>query len=282
MDGAHYRDLLRAATCALEQAGIDGAPRDARLLLAHSIGVAPGRLTLILGDSVSEQARDNFQGAIQARLARKPVSHILGRKAFWEGEFEVTQDTLAPRPETETLIEHALAKPFSTILDLGTGTGCIAISLLMARPETHATACDISPAALAVAGRNATRHGVQDRLTLVQSDWFSNLTGRFDLIVSNPPYIAAAEMPGLAPEVREFDPDLALTDHGDGLTAYRAITERAMAHLTPEGRLLVEIGATQGAAVQNLFAQAGFGAIRCFPDLDGRDRVVGGFAATTA
>jgi len=271
--------LLRAAIARLDAAGIDGAARDARLLLADAMGLAPGRLTVELNEPVSTHAEAAFQVAIAARLARRPVSHIVGRKVFWSGEFEVTEATLAPRPETETLVEQVLVQPFSSMLDLGTGTGCIAISLLAERPAARGVASDISAKALEVAMRNAARHGVSDRLRLVQADWFSGLSGRFDLIVSNPPYIAAAELPALAPEVRDHEPLNALSDGADGLTAYRALARGAPGHLMPGGRLLVEIGPTQGAAVVHLLSEAGFDALEVHRDLDGRDRVVAGLLA---
>ncbi|MEM9342656.1 MAG: peptide chain release factor N(5)-glutamine methyltransferase [Pseudomonadota bacterium] len=216
--------------------------------------------------------------AIDKRAARMPVSKIIGERAFWTGTFKVTDEVLDPRPDTETLVEQALTAPFNRVLDLGTGSGCIPISLLSERAEATAVATDISPAALDVAAKNARYHSVQDRLTFVESDWFSRVDSRFDLITSNPPYIAAAEMPDLAPEVRDHDPEIALTDGADGLTAYRHIAAGALAHLTPGGRLLVEIGPTQAASVTALFADAGLENITPHPDLDGRDRVVSGRA----
>ena len=269
-----YNGLLRDAVALLRAGGIEGGARDARLLLAGAMGIAAGRLTVELGGPVAPGVARAFGPMLDARLARKPVSHILGRRAFWSGEFEVTEATLAPRPETEMIVEQALAGRCSTILDLGTGTGCIAISLLGERPDARATATDIDPETLTVAARNAARHGVADRLHLLRADWFAGVEGRFDLIASNPPYIAAAELTGLSPEVRDHEPARALSDGADGLTAYRAIAAGAAAHLTPGGRLLVEIGAGQAAEVCALFATAGFGDLRVHPDLDGRDRVV--------
>jgi len=265
-------DLLRRGIAAL--AGIDGAARDARLLLAAAMGIAPGRVTLVLGDPVSAEVRDRFDAMIGQRAGRMPVSQILGFKAFWQGEFAVTHATLSPRPETETLVEQALAQSFSRVLDLGTGTGCIAISLLVARPDANGIATDISPDALQVAKGNAARHGVADRLSLVRSDWFSDVSGLFDLIVSNPPYIAASEMPALPPEVRNHEPALALSDMADGLTAYRRIAAGCRDHLLPGGRILLEIGPTQAEPVGALLTAAGLSDITIFHDLDDRDRVV--------
>lgn len=224
---------------------------------------APNEITLELLDIYVAQ-----------RLRRRPVSQILGRRAFWRHEFEVTGAVLDPRPETETLVEWALTEAFSRILDLGTGTGCILLSLLADRPGAEGLGTDLSEAALAVAQRNAARLGLADRAAFARSDWFSGVSGRFDLIVSNPPYIAAAEIPGLAPEVRLWEPVQALTDGADGLSAYCAIAAGARARLAPGGRLMVEIGAGQGEAVSALFRGAGLDDVAVRPDLDGRDRVV--------
>ena len=175
------------------------------------------------------------------------------------------------------MVEAALEGPFGRLLDLGTGSGCIAVTLLGEREQATAMAGDLSEDALTVASGNAARHGVSDRLTLVQSDWYDATPGNFDLVVSNPPYIAEAEMGGLSVEVRDHDPRMALTDGGDGLSAYRAITAGINAVLDPGGRLLVEIGPAQGDAVSALFRGAGLEDIRVLPDLDGRDRAVSGY-----
>ncbi len=195
--------------------------------------------------------------------------------AVYDHEFKVTADTLDPRPETETLVAEALNAPFQKVLDLGTGTGAIVISLLAARPAAKGVATDLSETALAVARENAEAIGVADRLELAQSDWFSDVIGTYDLIVSNPPYIALDEMAGLAPEL-SHEPRMALTDEGDGLACYRVIAATARPHLTTGGRLLVEIGHMQGAAVASLFAQAGLEDVEILNDLDGRNRVVCG------
>lgn len=222
----------------------------------------------------AQQCWDYFDDAIKKRVTRMPVSQIIGRRAFWRHDFEVTSDVLDPRPETETLVELALACPFERVLDLGTGSGAIVISILADRPKARGVGTDLSEAALAVAARNADRTGVADRLTLKVSNWFEAVSGSFDLIVSNPPYIAAGEMAGLAPEVRDWEPRGALTDEGDGLSAYRAIAAGAGDHLTPGGRLMAEIGPTQAKDVRAIFRQSGLVEIFVHTDLDGRDRVV--------
>jgi release factor glutamine methyltransferase len=186
----------------------------------------------------------------------------------------VTPDTLDPRPETETLVAAALERPFWRMLDLGTGTGAILLACLKGMPVAQGLGTDVSEAALAVAQGNAAALGLDRRTHFRRADWFRGVTGRYDLIVSNPPYIAADEMSGLAPEVRDWEPHLALTPGGDGLDAYRAIARGAPARLIAGGRLMVEIGPTQGRAVAALLAAQGMEAIRVLPDMDGRDRVV--------
>jgi release factor glutamine methyltransferase len=258
----------------LAAAGVPDAGRDARWLMAHALGVDAGRLVLMAGNPLPSDVAARFDAMLAARAARQPVAQITGTRAFWGRSFTVTPDVLDPRPETETLVALALAEPFDRVLDLGTGSGCILVTLLAERPQARGVGADISTAALAVAGANAVRHGVADRLILTPSDWFADLGGTYDLIVANPPYIAAGEMAGLEPDVRDWEPRHALTDGADGLTAYRAIAARAPAHLSPRGRLIVEIGAAQGPAVATLFADAGLDAVTVHPDLAGRDRAV--------
>ena len=267
-------EALRVAIARLRAGGIEDVALDARLLLAHALGIAQDRLTLHLPEVMSAAQGLAYEQAIAARLARQPVAQIIGQRQFWGLSFRVTRDTLDPRPDTETLVAEALKAPFQTMLDLGTGTGCILLSCLHAMPKAQGLGVDLSPSALAVAESNAAALGLTARADFRPSDWFSNVTGRFDLIVSNPPYIAADEMPTLAPEVRDWEPHLALTPGGDGLGPYHILAREAPAHLTGQGRLLVEIGPTQGQAVAALFAAAGLHDIRILPDMDGRDRVV--------
>ncbi|WP_028714333.1 peptide chain release factor N(5)-glutamine methyltransferase [Paracoccus sp. J55] len=265
-------EALRQGAARLAAAGVPAAADDARLLLAHALELPRRHLAAALAAPLPPEALRRFDAALAARAARQPVSQILGRRAFWKHEFRVTRDTLDPRPETEALVEAALAEPFAAVLDLGTGTGAILISLLAERPGARGLGTDISPAALELAQENAAKLGVC--ADFLESDWFASVSGEFDLIVSNPPYIALDEMADLSPEVREWEPRKALTDEADGLSAYRAIAAGAPAHLSPGGRLLVEIGPTQGAAVAALMREAGLTEARILPDLDGRDRVV--------
>lgn len=273
--GLSVDQALRASIQALRDAGIEDAAVDARHLLAHALGVGRDRLILMGPDVMPAKAAARLEQALARRIAREPVARIVGARMFWGRAFSVTPDVLDPRADTETLIATALDGPAPTrLLDLGTGSGAIALTLLAEWPQARAVATDISVAALRVAALNAEALGVAQRLDLIRSDWCAEVTGHFDLIVSNPPYIAAAEMAGLAPEVVLHDPAIALSPGGDGLSAYRRIAAQAPAHLAPAGRVIVEIGWTQGAEVADVFAQAGWQDLRVIPDMEGRDRVV--------
>lgn len=263
-------DARAGAARRLAAAGIEGAARDADRILAAVLGVEPGRLRVMDRGLTGDELARLDQG-LAARIARQPVAQIVGFRDFYAHRFRVTRDTLDPRPETEVLVQAALELPWTSVLDMGTGTGAILISLLAARPGARGLGTDISDAALAVARGNACRIGVT--ADFAPADWYDGVTGRFDLIVSNPPYIAADEMAGLSPDVRDWEPCLALTDGSDGLTAYRAIAAGAGDHLYPGGHVLVEIGPTQAGAVGALFADAG-AATRVIRDLDGRNRVI--------
>jgi len=248
-----WREAVEQAREILQAAGVDTPAQDARLILAHVLGL---RLHDIVGEAEIEVPAPDlarFQQAIAARAKRQPVSQIIGRRAFWEHEFIVTPDVLDPRPETEQLVEKALDGPApGRFLDLGTGSGCIAVSLLAAWPQALGVATDISREALTVAAQNAERVGVADRLELLQSDWFAQVDGRFDLILCNPPYIAESEMAGLQPEVREWEPHLALTPGGD--------------------RVLFEAGVSQIPALTSLCQSNGFDTLEVYTDLTGRAR----------
>ncbi|SEW13507.1 [protein release factor]-glutamine N5-methyltransferase [Aliiroseovarius sediminilitoris] len=268
--------LLGAATRTLRDAGVDDPVRDARVLLAHVLGVDRSRLTVVLPDKIADHEAAAYERAIAARAKRQPVAQITGTRAFYGRDFIVTGDVLDPRPDTELLIDTALSASFDTLLDLGTGTGCILLTLLAERPEAQGQGVDLSADALSIARSNAQVLQVADRAEFTEGSWFEMVDAdkRFDLIVCNPPYISDDEMATLAPEVRDWEPHLALTPGGDGLAAYRQIISEAPQHLVPGGRLIVEIGAGQGAAVRNLFQRAGFVAIQLLKDLSQHDRVV--------
>ncbi|MCV2870503.1 peptide chain release factor N(5)-glutamine methyltransferase [Defluviimonas sp. WL0002] len=267
-------EALRAAIPRLARAGVPEPQRDARALLAHALRISPGRLSLVLPEDLDEDAAARFGKAIAAREGRQPVSQITGRRLFWGHSFKVTRDTLDPRPETELVVAAALERRFSNVLDLGTGTGCILLSCLAGMPEATGVGADISPAALAVAQDNANALGFADRARFIESDWFSAIDGSFDLIVSNPPYIAADEMAELSPEVRDWEPHGALSPGGDGLDAYRALAHGAGGRLSPGGRIILEIGPTQAAAVSQLLRVQDFEGIEVRRDFDGRYRIV--------
>ena len=275
-----WSQLMRQGAQRLTAAGIPDAPRDARRLAAHILGIDPSRITLIAQDAVAPGLSQLYDGIIAQRARRVPVSHLTGTRQFYGRTFEVTPDVLDPRPETEILIETALSRPWQRLLDLGTGSGCILLTLLAERGSTaFGIGTDLSRAALAVAMRNAAALRLGNHVQFHAGDWLDALpasTADFDLIVSNPPYITLDEYAGLDPDVGLYEPRLALTDEGDGLGAYRRIICDAPAHLVQGGWLTVEIGPSQGAPVADLFTRHGFASVTVTPDLDGRDRVVAG------
>lgn len=264
-----------AATARLRAAGVDDPARDARLLLAHAARIEASRVTLIAPEELQPEIAERYDQLISLRAIRVPVSHLLGEREFYGRRFRVSRDVLDPRPETETLIEAALSEPFDHVLDLGLGSGCILITLLAERSSATGVGVDLSEAACLQASANAVQHQVETRIEILRSNWFENIEDKFDLIVSNPPYISVSEMEELSPEVREHEPRMALTDEGDGLGAYRRIAAATPDFLLPGGRILVEIGPTQAAKVSALFDAAGLVDVRAIPDLDGRHRVVG-------
>jgi len=269
------RQAVAEAITKLESSGVSGADQDARILLAHGLNLEVGELSFELDKPLSETEIAVFDAMIDLRVRRKPVSQILGRRAFWEHEFKVTSDVLDPRPETEQIVETALSQgPIKRVLDLGTGSGCILISVLAQRPNATGIGTDISEAALKVAHENAQAINVAQRADFVLSDWFENITDRFDLIVSNPPYISRQEMSSLDPEVRDWEPHLALTPGGDGLGAYVKIAQDLKHFLLPGGRAIFETGVSQVKDVERIFAQNGFEEISTYSDLTGRPRGV--------
>ena len=273
----HAQALLAEGVNTLKAAGIEDSARDARWLLAYALGIERDRLTLALHDPVTADQETLFRQAIMARTRHQPVAQIIGARLFWGRSFQVSPDVLDPRPETETLVEAALRHPVGRVLDLGTGSGAILLTLLAERPEATGLGVDLSPNALEVARQNAEALGLSARARFVHSDWFSEVEGEFDLIVSNPPYIAATDFAGLAPEVRDWEPHMALVPNGcdgSGLAAYRVIAAQAPKYLAAQGWLMVEIGVGQGADVLALFTQAGLKRGQILPDLSGRGRVV--------
>lgn len=267
------RDLFR-------RAGIDTAELDARILAQVAFGM--DRLTLVNRerDKPGPEQLKALETLAARRLKGEPVSRIVGEKDFWGLSFRLNDATLVPRPETEMLVQRGLeiVGPLDhpRILDLGTGTGCIPIAMLTEFSDMSAVAVDVSRDALDMARFNATRHGVSDRFETRQGSWFDPVAPgeRFDLIVSNPPYIESAVIETLMVEVREHDPRLALDGGPDGLRPYRAIAREAAAHLRREGVVLLEIGTGQGSDVTDIFAEMGFKSIELEYDLAGHERMV--------
>jgi release factor glutamine methyltransferase len=267
-------EALAAAAARLRAAGVESPARDARILLAHAASVDAARITLIAPEDLAPAIAERFEALISLRAIRVPVSHLIGEREFYGRRFKVSREVLDPRPETEVLVEAALAEPFASVLDLGTGSGCILVTLLAERSGAVGLGVDLSEAACLQASANAVLHNVAARAEIRQSDWFAAVEGKFDLIVANPPYLSAAEMDSVALELSRHEPRMALTDEGDGLSAYRAIAMGAAAHLAPDGWLLLEIGCAQASEVRHILAESGWGELRTLTDMDGRDRVV--------
>ncbi|SMX22024.1 peptide chain release factor N(5)-glutamine methyltransferase [Boseongicola aestuarii] len=272
------QDALYRAARDLEARGVGYAMRDARRLMTHALGIASDRLTLFLREPLPAEAAGVFTAFCERRAAREPVSRIVEGRLFFGRWFKVTPEVLDPRPETEVLIDQALRFQFGSFLDIGTGSGCIAVTLLAERARANAFVTDISERALKIAEENALAHSVSERARFATSDWFSDVVGQFDLIVSNPPYIRPSEMETLEPEVLKGDPHIALTDFVDGLTGYRQIAAHAEKHLVPGGRVLVEIGPDEAQEVVQLFTDAGLTNCTVYQDFDRRDRVVEAFS----
>lgn len=273
-------DLLKWTTDHFAAKGIETPRLDAELLLAHALGLRRLDLYLRYQEPVAADARARFRELIGQRVgARVPVALLLGEKEFWSLSFSVTADVLTPRPDTETLVEAALARlPDAErayrVLDVGTGSGAIALALAHEKPRARITATDISPEALEVAGRNAEALGAADSVRFLRGDLFSPVQDElFDLIVSNPPYLARADAGALAPELAH-EPEQALFGGEDGYSVLRPLAEQAPDRLEPGGWLLVEVDPNQAKTVGGWFAAAGLGDGEILKDLAGRSRAV--------
>jgi release factor glutamine methyltransferase len=279
---ARALELIDSAARRLDQCGIESSGLDAQLLLAEAAGIT--RAEVIAGArTLTAEQITRFDAMIERRIRREPIAYIVGHKEFYSLDFEVNQSVLIPRPETEMLVGAALdniAKmPQASVLDIGTGSGAIAIAIAVNAPAARVIATDISADALAVATRNAIRHGVENRVAMRCADFFDALDGgatlgRFDLIVSNPPYIADEEVASLETDVRSYEPHLALSAGRDGLKFYRRIANGAQSHLIDGGRLIVEVGAAQSSAVVAIFEQQAFDVLDVLNDFGGHHRVV--------
>jgi len=260
-----FETMLAATTRSFRDGGIDTPSLDARLLLCHAAGLTHEAAILRGREALQPETAARLEGFVARRLAGEPVSRILGMREFYGRSFRVDSHTLDPRPDTETLIEAALDLVARNgwrnrqlkLLDLGTGTGCILLTLLAELPQAEGIGTDRCEGALRLAADNARRLGVAGRPRFVAADWLQGMAGRFDLILSNPPYIPTGDMAALSREVAVYDPRLALDGGADGLEAYRRIAARAPSALRPGGSLIVEIGATQAQAATALFRAAG-------------------------
>ena len=277
-------NLVQAWTAArdrLKAAKVDSPVIDARMLVEAATGASRTDIVTDPYREVTPEALAVLDDYLERRGRREPVSRILGRKGFWKIMLDVTPHVLSPRPETETVVQEALAhfdehRRFD-VLDLGVGSGAILLAILAERPLARGLGTDVSDEALAVARDNAARLGLDGRMALLRGDWTEGMAdASFDLVVSNPPYIPAGDIAGLDPEVREHDPHLALDGGADGLDPYRRLAPEVLRVLRPGGRFLLEIGHDQSAAVEALMRDAGAQEVATVKDLSDRPRVVAG------
>jgi release factor glutamine methyltransferase len=278
--GTNAGAARRRLADAFRSAGLDSPELDARVLTAHALNLDHAGLASAAERRLEDRERQTIEALAVRRLDREPVSRIVGCKEFWGLPFSLSPETLVPRPETETLVEAALAivasmgrPPNLRIADLGTGSGALLVALLTELPEAIGVGTDVNCDALMTARENARRAGVLDRAVFTLSDFGAALGGPFDLVLSNPPYVKSGDISGLAPEVR-FDPRRALDGGADGLDCYRTIVRQCSRLLKPGGWLVVEIGIGQGPAVASLCLEAGFAPEPALCDLAGLPRVV--------
>jgi release factor glutamine methyltransferase len=273
-----YDRLLDEAAVQLRRAGIESPRREARLLLGHAIGVSPGEIA-ISRIAISQKSAERFSALLNRRCRREPFSYITGTREFWSLAFAVSREVLIPRPETETLIESALRQFPSRdaavrVLDLGTGSGCLLLAFLSERPNGTGVGVDLSQAALRLAADNARDLSLQPRVRFIQSHWASAISGTFDVAFANPPYIPTGEFAGLAAEVAQHEPRLALDGGADGLRAYREIAAELPKSMAPGAMLFVEVGYGQAPDVRKIFGAAKFQHQDTVRDLGGIPRCV--------
>jgi len=255
----------------------DGAMLDAEVLARHALGWDRAALLSRAREAPPEGFELRFSALIARRAAREPVAQIVGRREFWGLDFEVTSDVLTPRPESELIVEEALDATLGRrpahIIDVGTGSGCLAIALAVSLPDTRLLGVDISCAALAVARRNAALHSVEDRVDFVCSHLLDGVSASADLIIANPPYVPESAAPALQPEVIRYEPEVALFSGADGLSAMRELFASAARCLAGDGLLVVEFGFGQEAGVRALAGEYGWQVMRLRADLQGIPRV---------
>ncbi len=268
-------DQIAAAAATLAAAGVENPRREARLLLAHATGLDGAAL---LRDLHTERPALGFEAMVARRAAREPLALITGEQPFWSFSVAVSADTLVPRADSETLIEAALAafpaRDAQRVLDLGTGTGCLLLAALLEFPHASGVGIDLSPAAAALAQRNAAALGLGARAAFLCGEWAAALSARFDLVLSNPPYIETADLAELMPEVRDHEPIQALDGGPDGLDAYRVISTALPGLLVPGGVAILELGVGQAAAVAALATAAGLHPDPAKRDLSGIERAM--------
>jgi release factor glutamine methyltransferase len=265
--------VLKESSHKLEEVSGNNSKREAEILLEFSIK-SQGKL-FQLDHEISEDSYVFFKTLLEKRLKFQPISQIIGQRYFWKSKFLVTSDVLDPRPDTETLIEHALSLgKFNRILDLGTGSGCILLSLLNEYKEANGIGIDISKKALNIAKKNADLLNLKHRALFKLGNWCENIAGKFDLIVSNPPYISEYEMTNLSKDVLNWEPRIALTPEGDGLEAYKYILNGAKKLLKPNGKLILEIGYNQRDDVSYLLKSNNYKNITFIKDINNKDRII--------
>ena len=273
-------EVIQRSSDFLAKKGVDSPRLQTELLLAHVLKLPRLRLYLNFERPLAETELGVLRELVKRRSNREPLQHILGQTGFCGLDFEVSRDALIPRPETELLAEHAVkflaTLPPSTVLDFGTGGGCLAVTLAVQCPSSTLHALDISDAALALARQNAARHQVETRIAFHHGDGFAALPGgaRFELIVSNPPYIASGEIETLQPEVRDFDPRLALDGGADGLDFYRRLAAGAAGFLAPGGKVMLEFGDGQDEAIAKIFSAQNWIVEAVIADYSGRNRIL--------
>lgn len=279
---ASLRSAVLAAGEILKQADVGDAKRDAALLLANVLGEDVGYLHREPDRILTDNEYQKYQELVARRAAREPLSHLTGHREFWSLDFLVTGDVLDPRPDSETLIEaivSAKSQGFNPqrVLDLGTGSGCLLLTILSEIPAATGVGIDFSEAALSVAWKNANRLGMETRAEFRCSSWDVDLGEKFDLVVSNPPYIPSADIAELQPEVRDFEPHLALDGGVDGLDCYRAILANIRNILRPGGQLMFEVGFDQAADVGKMMEEAGLSQPEYHKDIAAIERCVSAF-----
>lgn len=273
----NIKELLIYASSKLQTVGIKSANLESRILMQHITGKSIEYLLARSEERLTEAKQIIFKNLVNRRILLEPIAYIIGYKEFYGYQFIIDNKVLIPRQDTEVLVDAILSDIKTNaelaILELGTGSGCIALSLLLEMPNSNVTATDISNEAIAIARQNAIKHKVSDRFKIINSNWFENLEKqKFDIIVSNPPYISFDDTIYMSPETLQYEPHLALFAEDNGLVSYYIIAKEAKGFLKQNGKLFVEIGFNQLAAVTEIFVSYGYTVKQVYKDLEGRDR----------